>query len=146
MTRSTPRDNEMAETFQDFDISAFKNLLVQGTNVLAIRGINSSASGTDMLILPELVSREILFGVNPAAKVYYTTDGTDPRGPDGNPSPTAQLFTAGQTITVNQNTRIIARNFDNVTDRENSPASSVWTRSTGADRSNTTSSPPPGRW
>ena len=48
--------------------------------MLAIRGINSSAFSTDMLILPELVSREVFFGVNPASKVYYTTDGTDPRG------------------------------------------------------------------
>ena len=55
--------------------------------------------------------------MNPAAKVYYTTDGTDPRGPDGNPSTSARLLPAGQTITISQNTRVIARNFDNVTDR-----------------------------
>jgi hypothetical protein len=115
--RSLPRDSDMAETFVDFDLSEFKNLLVTGNNMLAIRGINSSSSSNDMLILPELVSREVLFGVNPASNVYYTTDGTDPRGPNGNPSPSARLLPPGQTIRIQQNTRVIARNFDNVTDR-----------------------------
>ncbi len=107
----------MAANFEEFDLSEHSDLLVQGTNVLAIRGLNSTASSTDMLILPELVSREILFGVNPAAKVYYTTDGTDPRGPDGNPSPSAQILPNGETITITQNTRVIARNFDDAIDR-----------------------------
>ena len=86
--------NDEAVNFEDFDLSQFKNLLVAGTNLLAIRGINSSVSNTDMLVLPELVSRQLAFGQNPAAHVYYTTDGTDPRGPDGNPSPAALLSRA----------------------------------------------------
>ena len=115
--RRSSNDKTIAVTFEEFDLSEHSDLLVQGTNLLAIRGLNSTASSTDMLILPELVSREILFGVNPAAKVYYTTDGTDPRGPDGNPSPSAQVLPDGESITITQNTRVIARNFDDVIDR-----------------------------
>ena len=85
-SRTAPTDREMADNFQDFDLSEFRDLLVQGNNVLAIRGINRTNTDSDLLVLPELVLRETIYGVNPAAKVYYTTDGTDPRGADGNPS------------------------------------------------------------
>ena len=96
---------EGAERFEDFDLSEFEDLLVQGKNVLAIRGINASSSGSDMLILPELAAREVLFGINPNAQVYYTTDGTDPRAPDGSVSPAAKLAEAGQSVTFAENTR-----------------------------------------
>jgi hypothetical protein len=111
-SRASTRLDREAVVFEEHDISAFKNLLVQGTNVLAIRAINASASSNDLLMLPELVSREVKFGVNPDNKVYYTTDGTDPRGPDGQPSVSATLLQGGGTLTVNESTRIIARNFD----------------------------------
>ncbi len=110
------RDSEAVE-FEDVNLSEFINLLQPGTNVLAVRVMNSSASNGDMLLVPELVSRKTLFDPNPAAKVYYTTDGSDPRAPDGTPSATAQLVQSGEKITINGNTRIIARNFDDVTDR-----------------------------
>ena len=100
-SRRSSTDREIAETFEDFDIAEFSNLLVEGNNVLAIRGINS---GSDMLILPELVSREVNFGVNPNAKVFYTLDGTDPRGPDGMPSASAQEMPQGGGVTINENT------------------------------------------
>ena len=111
-SRASSRRDSDAVIFEEHDISKFSNLLVQGTNVLAIRAINSTATSNDLLSLPELISRQVDFGVNPNAKVYYTTDGTDPRGTDGQPSASAQLLQGGGKLTVNGNTRVIARNFD----------------------------------
>ncbi|RIK82775.1 MAG: hypothetical protein DCC68_05255 [Planctomycetota bacterium] len=56
-TASSNRPDDSATTFQDFDVSGFIDELVEGTNVLAIHGLNSSvaASDTGFLILPELV-------------------------------------------------------------------------------------------
>ena len=73
--------------------------------------MNSSATSGDFVVLPGLVSRQLDFGVNPNAQVYYTTDGSDPRGPDGMPSDSA-ILADGQKITIDQNTRIIARAYD----------------------------------
>ena len=70
-----------------------------------------------MLFVPELASRRYDFDDNPNAKVYYTIDGTDPRGPDGSPSETAIHLPTGDSFTVSQNTRIIARSFDDISDR-----------------------------
>jgi hypothetical protein len=111
-SRASSRRDTDAVVFQEFDISEFSNLLVEGTNVLSLRAINSSATSNDLLILPELISRKVDFGVNPQAKVYYTTDGTDPRGPDGQPSASATLLEGGGNLAINQNTRVIVRNFD----------------------------------
>lgn len=38
----------------DYDITAFKAALVNGTNVLAIQGMNSSPGGSDLLVKPRL--------------------------------------------------------------------------------------------
>ncbi|MCP4195217.1 MAG: hypothetical protein GY768_31840 [Planctomycetaceae bacterium] len=108
------RDSE-AVLFENFDISEFKHLLVNGTNVLGLRIINSSKTSGDMLMLPEL--RSTSFGENPNAALYYTTDGSDPRGADGNPSESAIKLPIGQTVTINANTRILTRNFDDISDR-----------------------------
>lgn len=108
--RATSQRDTDAVEFADFDISEFSNQLRAGENVLAIRAINSSPTSNDMLMLPALVSRETLFGVN--GTVYYTTDGTDPRGPDGQPSPSARAMPGGGSVTITENTRIMARNFD----------------------------------
>ncbi len=115
-SRRTPRDRDMAAQFIDFDITPFKDQLVQGTNILSIRGVNAT-TGSDMLVLPELVSRVTRTEPNPNAKVYYTSDGTDPRGPDGMPSPSAIEIKIGETVVINSNTRLISRNFDDITDR-----------------------------
>ena len=40
--------------FQAFDLSASGDVLVAGTNVLAIHGMNSSNSSSDLLIVPQL--------------------------------------------------------------------------------------------
>ncbi len=52
------RDDNIAVNFQDFDISAYKDLLVVGFNVLAIHGLNGSLGSSDLLILPELIATE----------------------------------------------------------------------------------------
>ena len=96
-----------ATGFEEFDVSAFKNLLVpasQGSNVLAIQALNAGAGSSDLLVLPELVSRAV---TTTTAPVYYTTDGTDPRRPDGSISPTAQLYTGP--FTVSTTARVMAR-------------------------------------
>ncbi len=105
---SSHRDDD-GLIFEDVNLEAFKNLLVQGENILAIRSINASATSNDMFIQPELVSRKVEFGINPNAVVYYTTDGTDPRGPDGQPSPTAVRLQGGGMYRLTQNTRLIAQ-------------------------------------
>jgi hypothetical protein len=111
-SRANRHADEDALVFEEFDLSEYKNLLGEGTNVLAIRAINYSRTDRDMLILPALVSRLTLSRDNPAANVYYTTDGTDPRGPDGNPSPTAHRIEPDSTLSIEQNLRVIARNLD----------------------------------
>ena len=63
---------EEAMEFEEVDISRYKTVLVQGTNVLALRVLNSSRSSREMLLLPELVLRTVHIERNPAATVYYT--------------------------------------------------------------------------
>jgi hypothetical protein len=46
----------------------------------------------------------------PAGIIYYTLDGTDPLGPDGNPLPTAQEYTGP--ITLQDTTQVRARVYD----------------------------------
>ncbi len=116
-SRANSRTNAASATFDEFDLSQFKNLLVAGNNVLSVRGINTSDTSTDMLVQANLVSRQVRVGNGPLGKVYFTTDGSDPRGPDGQPSPTAQLYQLNQLITIPGNTRLVARNFDDVIDR-----------------------------
>jgi hypothetical protein len=115
-SRASSHVNSEGQRFEDFDLSAHESLLVPGQNLLAIRMINASTTSNDAFIQPALVSREVKFGLSPNGKVYYTTDGSDPRGADGNPSPGATLAVRGESIAVQQNMRIIARNFDDVTD------------------------------
>ncbi len=50
------RADDIAVTPRDFNISAFISFLHVGTNVLAIQGLNNSATSSDLLILPELVA------------------------------------------------------------------------------------------
>ena len=56
---SANRDDSIAVNFQDFDISAYKDLLVTGFNVLAIHGLNGSLGSSDLLILPELIATKL---------------------------------------------------------------------------------------
>lgn len=114
-SRARSRSDRLNANFEAFDLSDYKHLLVDGRNVLGIRMINSRATNSDMLMLADLSTTT--FQVNPNATVYYTTDGTDPRGPDGMPSLSAVALPAGQKLNIDSNTRVIARNFDDVTDR-----------------------------
>ena len=52
---TTTRDDAEAVIVQEFDITAHKDALIQGSNVLAVQGLNSSLGSSDLLILPELV-------------------------------------------------------------------------------------------
>lgn len=56
-SRGRGRANPQQAQFQNFsiDLADFPNLLNEGENLLAIHGMNSSSTGGDMLILPELV-------------------------------------------------------------------------------------------
>jgi len=52
------REDSQAVIIQEFDITAHKAVLVKDNNVLAVQGLNSSLSSSDLLILPELVAVE----------------------------------------------------------------------------------------
>ncbi|HQI26684.1 MAG TPA: lamin tail domain-containing protein [Sedimentisphaerales bacterium] len=56
---TTTRDDADAVVAQEFDITAHKDALVKGNNVLAIQGLNSSLNSSDLLILPELVAVDV---------------------------------------------------------------------------------------
>ncbi len=43
---------------ESFDITAFKNLLVSGTNVLAIQGLNDKINGVDFLVNPSITGTQ----------------------------------------------------------------------------------------
>lgn len=53
---SALHDDSAAKVFQDFDVTSAVSQLHVGANVLAIHGLNV-ATGSDMLILPELVAK-----------------------------------------------------------------------------------------
>ena len=106
------RGNEAAVEFLEFDVSEHRQALIEGTNVLAIQLVNAEDKRGDLLLVPELVSQQVTVGGNPAAKVYVTTDGSDPRSPDGLPSQNAIEWDANQKFTVNENVRLIARTLD----------------------------------
>ena len=71
---TAPNPDAAAVEFEVFDISAFKSALASGPNVLAIHGLGAGIIDTDMLILPELESVELLGGVSPSAVLYNSTN------------------------------------------------------------------------
>jgi hypothetical protein len=113
-----------AVVFEDVALpaSALSSLVI-GENVLAVHALNSGTGSSDMLISVALVARDD--GTPSSAPTYYTTDGTDPRGPNGNPSASAQLY-AGP-ITITENTEVIARTF-----QPGTPISTMATQWSGA--------------
>ncbi|MDC0937352.1 lamin tail domain-containing protein, partial [Pirellulales bacterium] len=56
-----PGADENVSQFQEVDITQHLSLLAPGTNVLAIHGLNASATDEDFLILPRLVDRDDRF-------------------------------------------------------------------------------------
>ncbi len=111
-SRANSRPDDASREYLEFDVSQFKHLLAEGDNVLAIRGINSSATNGDMLLVPELQSRLIRSVPLPTSQVYVTTDGMDPRGADGKPSPSALQLVPGQELAITEDTSVFARVFD----------------------------------
>jgi hypothetical protein len=64
----------------EFDLTAFRNLLHVGVNVLAIHGLNDANTSSDLLIQPALVAVSTAPPPVPPS-IFYTTNGADPRDP-----------------------------------------------------------------
>ncbi len=87
---------------QEIDLSPFRSSLQVGTNVLAIHGLNDANTSSDLLIRPELVA--ITTSPPPVPPtIFYTTDGTDPRGPGA--------ITYAGPIPLNATLHVTARSF-----------------------------------
>lgn len=79
-TASSDRPDAQALVAESIDLSGYFHLLQPGRNVLAIHGLNSSASNDDFLIFPELVA-ERAGAPDPHSLRYFTTP--TPGGPNG---------------------------------------------------------------
>ena len=75
------RTAEQAMLVEDINLSSFRSALLAGNNVLAIQGLNSSASDSSFLILPELL----------ASKVFENDMGYFAQPTPGAPNQTASL-------------------------------------------------------
>ena len=108
--------DNLAVQYEDFDATAAASALVVGSNVLAIHGLNASATNSDFLILPEL--RATTAGAyNPANTQFFSlpTPGTfnTAAGADRGPFISSHAFspalpTDAQNLTV---TARVAPNF-----------------------------------
>lgn len=98
---------EAGSSFDDFDISSFSNVIIAGTNVLAIHGINSSIGSSDLLVLPKLTARILQ---SSEGDVWYTADGSDPRVFGGTVKTGAIEYTAP--VVINHSVQIKARSYD----------------------------------
>ncbi len=61
--------------FEDFDLSPWLDLLSLGPNMLAIQGLNVSATNSSFLIQPQLLARELVLAETPGF-LYPPTPGT----------------------------------------------------------------------
>ena len=61
-----------AVLFQEFDISAQRDLLRVGRNVLALQGMNGAIESSDLLLVPEIQARgtQVDAGISAAAQLY----------------------------------------------------------------------------
>lgn len=100
-------DDTQAILYREFDITSIKSLLRAGNNTLAIQGMNSGTGSDDFLLSPTLYART--YAYPQAGTVYYTFDGSDPRGADGLPSAGALVYSGGLVLT--SNARITARTY-----------------------------------
>ena len=50
------RGDDYAVVFEEFDITAYGDRLIEGENILAIHGLNAGLNSSDLLVLPELVA------------------------------------------------------------------------------------------
>ncbi|MHC4323344.1 MAG: CotH kinase family protein, partial [Planctomycetota bacterium] len=53
------REDSDAQVFEDFDITDHIGALRSGNNILAIHGLNTTLSSSDLLILPELIATSV---------------------------------------------------------------------------------------
>ena len=60
-----------AQVGETFDLGGFKSFLLAGTNVLAIQGLNSSASDPGFVLLPEVLG--VTTTANTNQRVYFVT-------------------------------------------------------------------------
>jgi hypothetical protein len=74
-----PGADENITEYHNVDISQHLPLLVSGTNVLAVHGLNASAADNDFLILPRLIDRGDAF--LPGLERYYSAP--TPGAPNG---------------------------------------------------------------
>ena len=73
-------NDNLAVLFQDFDITGFTNLLVQGsTNVLAIHGLNFGTTSSDMLLIPEIEGRHFDITTGGTSSETIIAEGDDTR-------------------------------------------------------------------
>lgn len=105
---ASPDHEASATVYDEYDVSGYKQLIVSGTNVLAIHGINTGSTSSDMLIYPCLVATVSRAGQG--LPVWFTTDGSDPRLSGGSINPSAIEYSEPMTLT--ETTRIKARVLD----------------------------------
>ena len=67
-TADADRDDILSHDFVSFDVSPYTSHLRDGTNVLAIQGLNDSADDTDFLLMPELIAATAMEEAS-----YFTT-------------------------------------------------------------------------
>lgn len=66
--------NHEAGTPEGFDISAFKNLLVPGNNVLAFVTLNVTLDSSDLSLIPELIGKKNISGVPLQTRIRGLTE------------------------------------------------------------------------
>lgn len=106
-------NREAGASYDEFDITDFKGELSTGKNVLAIHGINTSKTSSDMLILPKLIGKVIDTSAS-SLPIWYTLDGSDPRLLGGGTNPTALQY-PGSPIKLARSGPIKARTLYNGT-------------------------------
>ncbi len=76
---TSARSREESATIQEISLTAVKDLLLPGTNVLALQGLNTSAADPTFLLIPEIVGTYLRLETN--RQVYFTQP--TPRAPNG---------------------------------------------------------------
>ena len=92
-----------------FDVTSHVDLLQNGTNVLAIHGINATTTSSDIIVLPRMTGE--YFDQQPGQfPIYYTLDGSDPRQPGGSVNPAA--VNDSSAFTLDHSTHVKSRVLD----------------------------------
>lgn len=114
-SRASSRSPADSIKWQEFALPGLQDQLNVGRNVVAIRAVNARDTNSNLLLRPDLVVRRHEIVPLESAKVYYTTDGMDPRAADGTISSSAILATESH-LTLEAGATMMARTFDE-TDR-----------------------------